>query len=151
MKHAGPVQVEAAVSGKTPDVQHLGKCPDRRGALADIINAALEAITETVQKKESISIVGFGTLEVKERKARKGYNPRTQEEVEIPASYRPFFKPGSKLKEAANVKKPGKGKKEVIPADGYWKTSARLRAYLTRSNEKWYNIDINKEVSIPFN
>ena len=37
---------------------------------ADIINAALEAITETVQKKESISIVGFGTLEVKERKAR---------------------------------------------------------------------------------
>lgn len=79
---------------------------------ADIINAALEAITETVQKKESISIVGFGTLEVKERKARKGYNPRTQEEVEIPASYRPFFKPGSKLKEAANVKKTGKGKKK---------------------------------------
>ena len=55
---------------------------------ADIINAALEAITETVQKKESISIVGFGTLEVKERKARKGYNTcRTQEEDgRLPAS-----------------------------------------------------------------
>lgn len=57
----------------------------------------------------------------------EGLQSRTQEEVEIPASYRPFFKPGSKLKEAANVKKPGKGKKKkVIPADGYWKTSARL-------------------------
>ena len=49
---------------------------------ADVINAALEAITETVQNKESISIVGFGTLEVKKREARKGRNPITQEEVE---------------------------------------------------------------------
>lgn len=78
---------------------------------ADIINAALEAITETVQKKESISIVGFGTLEVKKREARKGRNPITQEEVEIPASFRPMFKPGSKLKEAANTKGTKKGKK----------------------------------------
>lgn len=78
---------------------------------ADVINAALEAITETVQNKENISIVGFGTLEVKKREARKGRNPITQEEVEIPASFRPMFKPGSKLKEAANMKGTKRGKK----------------------------------------
>lgn len=78
----------------------------------DIVNAALEAIMEAVQKKESISIVGFGTLEVKARKARKGYNPRTKEEVELPASYRPTFKPGSKLKEAANMQGPGEVKQK---------------------------------------
>lgn len=77
----------------------------------DVINAALETITEAVQKKESISIVGFGTLEVKKREARKGRNPRTQEEVKIPASFRPTFKPGNKLKAAANMKVPKKGKK----------------------------------------
>lgn len=77
---------------------------------ADIINAALDVITETVQKKESISIIGFGTLEVKERKARVGRNPSTNEKMEIPASFRPTFKPGRKLKEAANMKKSSKGK-----------------------------------------
>ena len=64
------------------------------------LNAALELITEKMAAGEKVQLVGFGAFEVKERAARKGRNPKTREEIEIPASRAPQFKPGKALKEA---------------------------------------------------
>ena len=59
----------------------------------------LDAITETLAAGEKVSLVGFGTFEVKERAAREGINPRTKEKIIIPASKLPSFKAGKALKE----------------------------------------------------
>ena len=50
------------------------------------VAAVLDAITETLAAGEKVSLVGFGTFEVKERAAREGINPRTKEKIIIPAS-----------------------------------------------------------------
>ncbi len=64
------------------------------------VNAALEAITESLVKGEKVQLVGFGAFEVKERGARIGRNPQTKEEIQIPASKVPQFKAGKALKDA---------------------------------------------------
>lgn len=64
------------------------------------VTAVLEAITEALAEGEKVSLVGFGTFEVKDRVARKGINPRTKEPMDIPASKLPSFKAGKGLKEA---------------------------------------------------
>ena len=66
------------------------------------LNATLEVIQESLQKGESVSLVGFGTFEEKERAARTGRNPQTKQPIEIPASKAPSFKAGKPLKEAIN-------------------------------------------------
>ena len=66
------------------------------------LNATLEVIQESLQKGESVSLVGFGTFEVKELAARTGRNPQTKQPIEIPASKAPSFKAGKPLKEAIN-------------------------------------------------
>jgi len=48
---------------------------------------------------EKVSLVGFGTFQVRERKARRGRNPQTGEELQIPARKTPRFKPGKGLRE----------------------------------------------------
>ena len=64
------------------------------------VNAALDTITETLIAGDKVQLVGFGAFEVKERGARVGRNPRTLEEIEIPASRMPTFKVGKALKDA---------------------------------------------------
>ena len=64
------------------------------------VNAALDAITAALAEGDEIRLVGFGTFEVKKRGARMGRNPRTKEEIPIPASKIPTFKPGKALKDA---------------------------------------------------
>ena len=68
------------------------------------VNAALDTITASLENGEKVSLVGFGVFDVKEREARMGRNPRTKEEVEIPASRVPVFKAGKALKEAIDNK-----------------------------------------------
>ena len=65
-----------------------------------VVNAAFEAITEALVAGEKVQLVGFGSFETKERNARIGRNPRTKEEIEIPASRVPAFKAGKALKDA---------------------------------------------------
>jgi DNA-binding protein HU-beta len=67
------------------------------------IAALLEVIGETLAKGDSISLVGFGTFEVRERAARTGRNPKTGAELKIAASKVPAFKPGATLKSAVNA------------------------------------------------
>ena len=64
------------------------------------VSAALDVITETLQKGEKVSLVGFGTFEVRERKERLGRNPQTREPMTIPASKLPAFSAGKALKDA---------------------------------------------------
>jgi len=64
------------------------------------VNAALETITETLEIGEKVQLVGFGVFDVKQRGVRMGRNPKTKEEIEIPASRVPQFKAGKLLKEA---------------------------------------------------
>lgn len=70
------------------------------------IAAIIEVITDTLKKGDSISLVGFGTFEVRKRAARTGRNPATGAELKIKASKQPAFKAGATLKAAVNgVKK----------------------------------------------
>lgn len=62
--------------------------------------AVLDAVTEALVNGDKVSLVGFGTFEVKERAERKGVNPRTKEEITIAASKLPSFKAGKSLKDA---------------------------------------------------
>ena len=63
------------------------------------IDAAFDAITETLVEGGKVQLVGFGSFETKARNARIGRNPRTKEEIEIPASRVPVFKAGKALKD----------------------------------------------------
>ncbi|WP_369361725.1 HU family DNA-binding protein [Priestia megaterium] len=64
------------------------------------VDALFETISNTLAKEEKIQLIGFGTFEVRERAERTGRNPQTGEEMTIPASKIPAFKPGKQLKEA---------------------------------------------------
>ena len=64
------------------------------------INAAFDSITAALAGGEKVQLVGFGAFEVKERNARVGRNPKTREEIEIPASRVAVFKAGKALKDS---------------------------------------------------
>ncbi len=64
------------------------------------VDAVLESVTETLAKGDKVTLIGFGTFEVRERSARTGRNPKTNEPMEIPATKVPAFKAGKKLKDA---------------------------------------------------
>lgn len=63
------------------------------------VAAVLSTVSETLAKGEKVSLVGFGTFEVKERAARDGRNPFTGEAIKIAASKRPVFSAGKALKD----------------------------------------------------
>ena len=67
------------------------------------VDALFETISNTLAKEEKIQLLGFGTFEVRERAERTGRNPQTGEEMTIPASKVPAFKPGKELKEAIKL------------------------------------------------
>lgn len=76
------------------------------------IKATIGAISGSLATGGSVTLVGFGTFSVMERKARTGKNPRTGESIKIPAKKVAKFKPGKLLAESIDVKKPAKGKKK---------------------------------------
>ncbi|MCL2697203.1 MAG: HU family DNA-binding protein [Oscillospiraceae bacterium] len=70
--------------------------------------AVIDSITDALKKGEKVSLVGFGTFEVRERAAREGVNPQSGKRIKIPAKKVPAFKAGKLLKESvakAKVKK----------------------------------------------
>ncbi|MGI6650114.1 MAG: HU family DNA-binding protein [Bacillota bacterium] len=67
-----------------------------------VINALFASIEEALARGDKVQLVGFGTFEVRDREARKGRNPQTGEEIEIPATKVPAFKAGKALKDAVN-------------------------------------------------
>ena len=65
-----------------------------------VLNAALDAITASLSRGEKVQLSGFGTFEAKEREARVGRNPHTNEAIEIPATRVPGFKASKALKDS---------------------------------------------------
>ena len=66
------------------------------------LDATISAITGSLKSDQPVTLIGFGTFEVRDRAARTGRNPRTGEEIQIKASKNPAFKAGKALKEAVN-------------------------------------------------
>ena len=71
---------------------------DAEKAVASVI----DVIVESVANGEKVQLVGFGTFEQRQRNARTGCDPRTKQQIEIPASKVPAFKAGNAFKEAVN-------------------------------------------------
>ena len=85
----------AAIAAKTGET--------KKGAEA-VVNAFVSTVTDALAKGDKVQLVGFGSFEVRKRAARKGRNPRTKEEIKIPASKAPVFKAGKALKDLVNKK-----------------------------------------------
>jgi DNA-binding protein HU-beta len=66
------------------------------------LNALVESVEEALTSGDKVQLIGFGSFEVKQRAARKGRNPQTMEEIDIPESKAPVFKAGKDLKEMLN-------------------------------------------------
>lgn len=85
----------------------INKVADKAGMTkkmaAQAVESILSEIKETLVKGEKLSLIGFGTFEVRERSARSGRNPQTGETIEIPASKAPAFKASKALKEEVNA------------------------------------------------
>lgn len=64
------------------------------------LNALLESVEDVLVREGKLTLTGFGTFVVEERKERKGRNPRTGAEIVIPAAKVVKFRPGKLLKEA---------------------------------------------------
>lgn len=64
------------------------------------LNAVVDSIKEALKKGDKVSLVGFGTFEVRTRAARSGRNPQTGDLIKIPAGKVPAFRPGKDLKES---------------------------------------------------
>ncbi len=71
-----------------------------KSAAERALDGFMEAVVEAVSNGDKVTLVGFGTFSVVERKARKGRNPATKEIIEIPAKKVVKFKAGSRLADA---------------------------------------------------
>jgi len=94
---------EAAIVNKTELIANVA---DKAGLTKKDAEKAVNALFATVQEAlvegDKIQVIGFGTFEVTERKARTGRNPQTGAAIQIPASKNPVFKAGKALKDAVN-------------------------------------------------
>ncbi len=64
------------------------------------INAVIDSISGALHGGDKVSLVGFGTFEVRSRAARSGRNPQTGAAIKIPAGKVPAFRPGKELKDS---------------------------------------------------
>lgn len=84
-------------------VEAVAKSADISKAAAErAVNGALNAITASLRKGQSVTLVGFGTFSVGKRAARTGRNPRTGAAIKIRASKVPKFRAGKELKGSVN-------------------------------------------------
>ena len=70
-----------------------------RKETGNVVDAMTETITDTLSKGGKVTLVGFGTFQVMERKARRGRNPQTGQTIEVPAKKVPRFVAGKGLRE----------------------------------------------------
>ena len=67
-----------------------------------VVDSFIDGITKALKKGDSVTLVGFGTFQVRKRAARTGRNPKTGDTIKIKASKNPAFKAGKALKDAVN-------------------------------------------------
>ena len=78
------------------------KCGSTKKDAEKALTAVIESVTEALQAGDKVSLIGFGTFEVKERAAKEGVNPRTGKEIKIAARKVPTFKAGKALKDSVD-------------------------------------------------
>ncbi len=84
-------------------VEHMAKGAGiSRAAAERALNAFMDAVMDAMAANDKVSLVGFGTFYVTERKARMGRNPRTGKEMKIPAKNIVKFRTGSRLADSVN-------------------------------------------------
>jgi len=88
---------KAELVGEVTDQTGLTKNVSREAREA--VDAVISAITDSLTREEKVTLVGFGTFQVMERKARRGRNPQTGDAIQIPAKKVPKFRPGKGLRE----------------------------------------------------
>ncbi|WMT58840.1 HU family DNA-binding protein [Truepera radiovictrix] len=71
----------------------------RKKDVKTIVDTMIDQVSQHLNNGDKVQLTGFGTFEVRERRARTGVKPGTTERIEIPASKYPAFKPGKALKE----------------------------------------------------
>jgi len=69
-------------------------------AAREVVDTATSVITDALARRDKVTLVGFGTFQTMERKARTGRNPQTGETIQIPAKKVPKFRPGKNLRES---------------------------------------------------
>ncbi len=69
-----------------------------KGVAARVVETVLSSIAGALERGESVSLIGFGSFMVSERKARSGRNPQTGEVIQIAASKVAKFRPGKELR-----------------------------------------------------
>jgi len=87
---------------KTDLVNKLTNVLETKKQAQDALDCMISAITESLEKGETVSMVGFGSFKVDHRAARKGRNPQTGQEINIKAKRVPKFVAGKALKDAVN-------------------------------------------------
>ena len=88
---------------KSELIDHIAQQADiSKAAASRALEAAINAITDTLKNGDSVSLVGFGTFVATEREARTGRNPRTGVAIKIAKAKVPKFRPGKALKDALN-------------------------------------------------
>ena len=75
------------------------KTEARKKDVEEFVGAFVETVEEALAGGDKVALIGFGTFGVRDRKARKGINPKTGKSINIPATKVPFFKAGKTLKE----------------------------------------------------
>lgn len=70
----------------------------------EVLSTALESIMKSLSKGDKVTLVGFGTFQPRRRKERKGRNPKTGQEIQIPASVVPKFSAGKQFKSSVSRK-----------------------------------------------
>jgi DNA-binding protein HU-beta len=83
-------------------INEVAKVVNTKKEAQDAVDCILSTITKSLKKKNPVSLVGFGTFKVDKRKARKGRNPQTGEEIKIKAKNVPKFVAGKALKDAVS-------------------------------------------------
>jgi len=81
-------------------IREVAKVVSTKKEAQEAVDCIFSSITKALKKGDAVTLVGFGTFKVMKRKARKGRNPQTGEEIKIKASKAPKFTSGKSLKDA---------------------------------------------------
>ena len=81
-------------------IDEVAKVVNTKKQAQEAVDCVFSTITKALKKKDAVSLAGFGSFKVDQRKARKGRNPRTGEEIQIKAKKVPKFVAGKALKDA---------------------------------------------------
>ena len=85
---------------KTDLVNEVAKVVSTKKEAKAAVDCVFSTITNALKKKDTVTVIGFGTFKVAQRNARKGRNPGTGEEIKIKAKKVAKFVPGKALKDA---------------------------------------------------